>query len=790
MVNRTSQRALFAMLLLVLLFAGRVGYAQRAGKAGRIGSNSKGTPFTWGYNKYGQLGNNGNDPLGSANGIYAITDAVQVAGGAFHSLALSTNGSVWAWGYNKYGQLGNNTNDDNNSPVNLGYFKNYPIVQVSAGTFHSLALAFDKTVWAWGYNSNGQLGDGTASDRNGPVQVKDLKGIVQIAAGGYHSLALKNDGTVWAWGNGGSGQLGNGANSTLQNTPVQVTGLDNVVQISGGYLHSLALKNDGTVWAWGWNGWGQLGDGTATDRNVPVKVNIGDIIQVSAGGELLSGSHSLALKSDGTVWGWGANPVGQLGDGTKISRRQPVQAVGLTNVMQVSAGGFYSLAIRGDNQTVWAWGDNQFGELSDNYNEKLSTVPVLTIGSEGKNSLAAGYYHGLSLNAYARPGTLGLLNSSKVYQYGSPIIAGYIISNRQGFPIFNSLLSFWLDNTHIADTRTNLYGITAIHGYRALGTHSLTVNFAGNEQSHWLFDGTPVITTITVVKADTTCAVPDFTAKIGETITLSASVKRNTDSIGIVTTPVTFKIDDTVIGNATSYKNGIQYLTYKVPKSLLVGDHTLTASFGGDNFDNPQSASSNLHIDKGDSSISANKVSGVIGQTVSLIAFVSAAGEGVANRGVSFFVDGYEVGAALTNRAGKASLRYLLEEPLTKGIHFYAARFYGDDSFSASLVVMQLVVSPADTFLSQTNASGKAKGTVKLTAKLKRYTDGKSVAGRNINFYVDGAFVGNGTTDAKGGAVFAYTITQPKGTYPISATFDGDDVYSACFIDEADLIVK
>lgn len=194
--------------------------------------------------------------------------------------------------------------------------------QVAAGDYHSLALKSDGTVWAWGYNVCGQLGDGTTTSKTTPVQVFGLTGITAIAGGGYHSLALKSDGTVWAWGDNGYGQLGDGT-ITQRIAPVQVYGLTGITTIAAGNCHSLALKSNGTVWAWGWNGYGQLGDGTTTDKITPVQVScLTGITTIAAGG-----ISSLALKSDGTVWAWGDNYFGQLGDGTRTDRKIPVTVI-------------------------------------------------------------------------------------------------------------------------------------------------------------------------------------------------------------------------------------------------------------------------------------------------------------------------------------------------------------------------------------------------------------------------------------------------------------------------------
>jgi len=184
---------------------------------------------------------------------------------------------------------------------------------VRAGGLHSLALKADGSVWAWGRNYSGQLGDGSTRDRNSPGQVSGLTGVTAIASGpdGSHNLALKTDGTVWAWGENGNGQLGDGS-TTDRTTPIQVGGLTGVTAIAAGGAHSLALTGDGSVWAWGRNTDGQLGDGTTTERRTPVQVgSLGGVAAIAVGGY-----HSLASKSDGTLWAWGNNLYGSLGDGS------------------------------------------------------------------------------------------------------------------------------------------------------------------------------------------------------------------------------------------------------------------------------------------------------------------------------------------------------------------------------------------------------------------------------------------------------------------------------------------
>jgi alpha-tubulin suppressor-like RCC1 family protein len=250
-------------------------------------------------------------------------------------------------------------------------------------------LKNDGTVWAWGKNDVGQLGNGTTTNSLVPVQVKgqggvgNLGSVVAISAGEFFSVALKSDGSVWAWGLNDVGELGNGT-TTNSLVPVQVNLAGVVVAISAGEAHSLALLNDGTVWGWGDNYFGELGDGsTLNARPTPVQVlqspggsNFTNVKAVSAGGYF-----SIALKNDGTVWSWGSGLKGQLGDGrggpTPSPSPNPIQVSVLANVQAISVGEDQSLSIRGDIKTLWAWGGNAYGQIGDGTtNDALTPVPV------------------------------------------------------------------------------------------------------------------------------------------------------------------------------------------------------------------------------------------------------------------------------------------------------------------------------------------------------------------------------------------------------------------------------
>jgi alpha-tubulin suppressor-like RCC1 family protein len=232
---------------------------------------------------------------------------------------------------------------------------------VEAGDSHSLALKADGTVWAWGANAQGQLGDGSMTQRSAPVQVTGLSDVVALAAGMSHTLAVKRDGSVWAWGSNSNGQLAEPTTTIRRLVPTQIAGLADVIGVAAGESHSLALKRDGTVCAWGNNSSGQIGDGTTTRRTSPTCLMLTGVAAIAAGG-----SHSAALKTDGntsgSLWTWGANARGQLGDGSTTHRLEPIAI--LTDAIHVGLGFEHSMAILADRSLV-AWGRNAEGALGD-----------------------------------------------------------------------------------------------------------------------------------------------------------------------------------------------------------------------------------------------------------------------------------------------------------------------------------------------------------------------------------------------------------------------------------------
>lgn len=363
-----------------------------AGMLHSIAIGNDGTAWVWGDNGSGQLGEGSNPNSPCPVRVAALSDVVDIAGGGYHTIALKDDGTLWSWGRNDNGQLGDGTTAGSAVPKQLQEMTGVTgIVALAAGGRHNAVVMGNGTVWTWGDNAVGQLGDGSTSYKEHFVPVGDFSAISTIEGGGNHTVVLKTDGTVWTWGKNAFGQLGNGtlANSSL---PGQVTGLTGIVAVAAGASHTAALKNDGTVWAWGLNESGQLGDGTVTPRPLPVQVQgLSDVTAIAAGSYF-----TLALKDDGTVWGWGSNTSGQLGDDTTISKPMPVRVGDLTGVSAIAAGYLHALALKNDG-TVWAWGFNRFGQLGDATNI-LRKAPVQA-GIANAVAVAAGSNHSLALQS-------------------------------------------------------------------------------------------------------------------------------------------------------------------------------------------------------------------------------------------------------------------------------------------------------------------------------------------------------------------------------------------------------
>ncbi|MEI7911860.1 MAG: cadherin-like beta sandwich domain-containing protein [Verrucomicrobiota bacterium] len=385
--------------------------------------------YSWGSNSLGQLGDNdsanSSTPVAvSGSGVLANKTLVAVAVGSSHSLALCADGTIAAWGNDIYGQLGDGTNNNCNVPVAVvtsGALAGKTVVAIAAGFNHSLALCSDGTVAAWGFNSAGQLGNGTTTSSNVPVAVTKSgallnKTVVAVAAGYNHSLARCADGSVVTWGKNAYGQLGNNA-TTNSNVPVDITASGElygrtVVFLVAGSDHSIGLCSDGSLVSWGRNNYGQLGNGSLVNNSIPVVVDASDVLSGKVITAMATGGwHTLALCSDGTLAAFGRGNNGQLGYGGTTDSNVPITVTTGSGVLMgkvittIAASNAHSLALCADGSLA-AWGSNNNGQLGNNTTTG-SNVPTAvtrtTLGSGEKfTDLASGSSasHVLALAAF------------------------------------------------------------------------------------------------------------------------------------------------------------------------------------------------------------------------------------------------------------------------------------------------------------------------------------------------------------------------------------------------------
>jgi alpha-tubulin suppressor-like RCC1 family protein len=361
------------------------------------------TIWGWGLNSQGRLGDNTTVSKSSPVSVVGgFTDWCQVSAGSIQptqglTLAVRTNGTAWAWGYNDCGQLGDNTVTTRSSPVSVvGGFTDW--CQVSAGgNKHSLGVRTNGTAWAWGCNNYGQLGDNTTVNKSSPVSVVGgFTDWCQISTGGQHSSGVRQNGTAWTWGRGQYGRLGDNT-ATNKSSPVSVVGgFTDWCQISAGLSQTLAVRQNGTAWGWGYGNQGQLGIGCLVFYpSSPVSVVGGftDWCQVS-----VNSKHSMGVRTNGSLWTWGAGDYGRLGNNCTTNRSSPVSVIGgFTDWCQVATGYRHSLAVR-TNGTAWAWGNNCYGRLGDNTTVDKSS-PVSVVGGYTDWFQVSGSSHSLAIRS-------------------------------------------------------------------------------------------------------------------------------------------------------------------------------------------------------------------------------------------------------------------------------------------------------------------------------------------------------------------------------------------------------
>ncbi|MFE6100820.1 Ig-like domain repeat protein [Streptomyces laurentii] len=645
-----------------------------------------GTVYAWGSNDGGQLGDGTTTdrtlpvqmllPTGSA--------VTEVAGGSFHTLALTSDGRVLGWGENSVGQLGDGTTTSSLTGTQALMPAGLTATGVAAGLMFGVALASDGRVYAWGIG--GQLGDGTTTDRTSPVEVLLPAGLTftEVAAGAEHGLALASDGRVFTWGRNRSGQLGDGT-TTDALTPVEVdlpAGVT-VTHLAGGISSSFALTSDGRILAWGSNASGVLGDGTTTNHLTPVETVRPDGVIFT---DVEGSTHALATTSDGRVFGWGANQFGQVGDGTTTDRLTPVEVAfpagtpAITDVKASVRG--HSMALSSDGR-VFTWGLNRSGQLGDGTTVNRPTpYQVAFPGNAAISAIGIGYESSYALVEAPVSSTTTLTAWPGETYVGTPIDLTAFVTCTSGTA--TGEVTFLRDGQAVGTGTLDGSGTARLTtGRLEAGTYVFTARYEG--------DGTcppsesaPV--TVTVVKSPSrleNSADPVFSLR-GDVVTFTAKVTCAVTPTGTVE----FVKDGTVIGTADIGADGTAVFS---TDQLPIGTYDVTAHYAGDaNCAEAAPEQARVSVDPRATSteLTASETTVAPGDPVTLTARVTCEGRTPTGE-VVFSANGDQLGTGTLDGAGQA---VLVTSELPLGANVITAHYQGDALCPASDSEMVVVV--------------------------------------------------------------------------------------------------
>jgi len=358
--------------------------------------NTQGELWAWGNNSNGQLGDgtiiNRNEPVKIGND----TNWIKIVSLVNYTFGLKNDSTLWAWG-SEYG----------NSPYLLDTTKNWK--SIYGGRYHIFGIKNDGTLWGWGKNDKGQLGDGTNIEKKFPVQIGINNDWKFISCGIDHTMGVKSNGDLWGWGGNGKGQLGDSSNNK-KNIPILVSRINNCKEVSCGFYHTLAIKNDGSLWTWGYNDWGQLGIGGTESCNIPTQV--GTVWGTLNNWKFVVcyNGHSLAIKNEGTLWAWGLNDKYQLGINNKTNQEIPVQVGDENNWISITSGGYFSMALASDISSVNNNEINNLFIVSPNPSVDKLTINF-NFSKENFVSIAINSIEGIRVKDYFIENTNNLLNA-------------------------------------------------------------------------------------------------------------------------------------------------------------------------------------------------------------------------------------------------------------------------------------------------------------------------------------------------------------------------------------------
>ena len=863
-----------------------------AGRDHSLALKSDGTVSTWGFDEFGQLGNGVTGDGGSSNvpvGVGGPSGVTAIAGGTSHSMARKSDGTVSTWGRNNLGQLGNGSTTQSSIPLTLGSPTNVvaiaaggthslairsgtqtrtwggnlygqfgnggfapddcdpgaailpcanialpvttlnSVVAAAAGELHSVALTSDGTVWSWGDDSTGQLGNGVGTPNScnapfftpcalSPVPVSGLGNVVAVAAGERHSVALLRDGTVWAWGSNVLGQLGNGGLSpddcdsgpgTLpcRISPVQVSGLTNIVAIAAGGSHSLALRDDGSVYAWGRGTSGQLGNGVSSGSNVPVQVSglTNAVTKVAAGG-----NHSLALRSDGTVVAWGSDASGQLGNGGAATNSPtPISVGGLANIAAVAAGGSHSVAVRGDG-TVAAWGAaspallGNGGVAPDTCGATACALAPVTVTSLiNIVAVAAGAVHNIAIAPPADTTSVNATGApSATYGTASVALSATITNTGGATSVNEGTVTFTVRNSSSAIVGSPVTSGTVVGGTASVnfpltgvtaGSYTVHVTYSGSTNFLTSTDLTPA--TLTISKANTSVTANSATANYGATsVSLGATVQNTSNGATLTGGTVTFTVSGVCTSGAISIPTSASSATVNFTCNLgsaAAGSYTISATYSGDTNFNGSVGSNTLTFSKASTATTVGNVSATYGDaSVTLTGSVANTTNNASFTGgtVQFTVtQGATTVCSVTSAAvvGTAPRPVSVSCPLTvpirhgAGSYTIAATYSGDTNFSGSTATAgTLTIAKATSTIAVTNVSGAYGSSVQFSATVQS-VNGVALTGGNVTFGIGGGGCAPSAGVTPGSASVVVNAacnfgTKAPGTYALTASYSGD----------------
>ncbi len=734
-------------------------------------------------------------------------------------LAAAQRPVLWAWGDNIHGQLGSGDLVERETPIEVTFFRDKTLTAIAAGHHHVLAVTADGRVWAWGSNMGGSLGLGDTTDRSVPTEVSFLTGqtVVAVSAGAIQSFALTSDGKLWAWGGNSAGALGLG-DTTHRTLPEEVTFFAGrtLVEVCTNWLHSFARTSDGMVWAWGSNAHGVLGLGDTVDRWTPTQVTFfaGKTVQRLASGW----DHAFAVTADHRLWGWGA--FGALVFGSTDDELTPREVTFFTgmNLAPVAAG-YYDTAVASPDGKLWTFGTNSQGQLGlGDYTYRSTPTEVPTFADSTVVALAAGERHVLAMTETGDVWCWGL-NSRSELGLGDPVAA-------RPTPTLNTLLSgrsvtgLWAGRNYGLALTTNTVPVADPQSATARTGVAKAITLTGSDgdgdaltyqivsgPTHGSLTGTPPNVTytagdahpgadsftfkvndgnddsapatvgITILPARTTLYTIDRSGTITQQVILRQyDLKRTTDNSLLVGRTISYQVDGTEVGTATTNAGGDSTLTWvtadgsatRTVRTEFVGDAAYEGSWDDATLTCQTQATKIFGVDR----------EGRIASYRILKAWLYLLdNKPVRDKTVEFRLDGTDNGRDETNTSGVAQIGYTVQDGAGAGVRTIRADWPGDGGFLASTCTNTLTVLKATPYIWVMPRSVPQGGVARMYAYFRRLADYQKQEGKTVSFRVDGTWIADvvtGTGADAGIARYSYTTVEPPGVHVTRCEFAGD----------------